>query len=199
MTPAVPVLAGFLSYAFAQMPRTHRLRAPAAVVLLVATPVVVDSASRAIVGPPALPAFTAATDTPPDLTASTSVAYCRNAAAMGEIASLPRSVIFSSLNLGPAIIVYTPHAITSAGYHRSPAAYSNGIIAFQDKDALRAGLASSKADYLVICAGAGEEQLIARLEANDWPDWLDEVTGDRRQIRVFHVDKAALARDGAAP
>jgi hypothetical protein len=74
----------------------------------------------------------------------------------------------------------------------------NGVVAFRGRNNLRDALASSTADYLVVCKGALEEKFIARLESEDWPDWLVEVTGDRQQVRLFKVDKEALARDERA-
>ena len=48
---------------------------------------------------------------------------------------------------------------------------------------------------MVVCVGAGEEGVVTRVEGPDWPDWLVEVTGDRKNIRAFRVDKSALARE----
>lgn len=195
MTPAVPVLAAFLGYAFVRIPHDHRLRAPAALLLLLAMPAAVEAATRFIAGRSSQSGTENKADPFVAQDGSFSGADCRNEDALAEIASLPKSLIFSSLNLGPAIIVYTQHSVTSASYHRSAAAFSNGIIAFQNRNTLRDGLASSNADYLVVCVGAGEERVVTRLETGDWPAWLVEVTGDRKQIRAFKVDKAALARE----
>jgi hypothetical protein len=199
MTPAVPLLGGFLVHAFAAIPKESRLRAPAALALVLAVPAVVEAGSRAIAGPPELPPPPVAGDTGPQAPGAISLAYCRTETALAEIASLPASLVFASLNIGPAILVYTPHATTSAGYHRSAAAYWNGVGAFQGRKELRDALAASGADHLVICVGAGEERVITAMTAAGWPDWLIEVTGDRRSLRAFRIDKAALARDSAAP
>ena len=199
MTPALPFLAGFLLHAFMAIPRENRLRAPAALVLLLAIPAVVETGAQTIGGPPKLPTQTA-DGTPDSSVADTiSIAYCRDAAAMAEIASLPQSVVFSSLNLGPAILVYTPHAITSASYHRSTAAFHNGIGAFASLEKLRDALAASRADYLVLCAGSSDEVVLSSPRATALPDWLTEVTADRQSIRVFKVEKPALTQTAAAP
>lgn len=193
MTPAVPLLAGFLVFAFTSIPRDHRLRGPAALVLLLAMPAVVEAAARVIGGPPQVAVLAAGGDPSATIAASTSVAFCRNPTAMAEIASLPAAVVFSSNNLGPAILVYTPHAITSAGYHRSAAAFHNGTVAFDSREALQNALARSRADHLVICVGFAEEEFIDSLAADGWPAWLVEVTGSRQTVRAFRVDPRALA------
>jgi hypothetical protein len=175
------------------------MRAPAILVLLLAMPAVVERGVEqfAQVSAPAatLPGGVVVTAT----TEATPALGCRTAEAMSEIASLPPSVVFASLNLGPAIVAYTPQATTSAGYHRNTAAFWNGVGAFQSRNDLRDALASSRADHLVVCVGAGEESIITRLEDDAWPDWLTEVTDDRRFVRAFKVDQAALARDGVTP
>ncbi|OYW48596.1 MAG: hypothetical protein B7Z31_14920, partial [Rhodobacterales bacterium 12-65-15] len=172
MTPALPLLAGFLVHAFTTIPREHRLRAPAALALILAIPAVLESGARLIGGPPELPVLPADGTTRSAIAASASVAFCRNATAMAEIASLPPSTVFSSGNLAPAIMVFTPHAVTSAGYHRSTAAFENGLLAFDSRERLQKSLASSRADYLVICVGFAEERFIDSLATGGWPDWL---------------------------
>lgn len=193
MTPAVPLLAGFLLHVFVTIPRDSRMRGPAAILLLLAMPSVVEIVSRKLAGPPSLSAMVGEAAASAGLAESVSIAYCRTKTAIAEIASLPKSVVLSSMNLGPAIVVYTPHAITSAGYHRSAEAFVNGVVAFQSPKDLRQVLASSRADYLVVCVGSGEERIIERLNNETWPDWLVDATGDRKEVRVFQVDKARLA------
>ncbi|OZA13067.1 MAG: hypothetical protein B7Y02_06535 [Rhodobacterales bacterium 17-64-5] len=185
MTPALPLLAGFLVHAFTTIPRTHRLRAPAALLLVLAIPAVHEAAAREISTPRA-PTASAG----PGLTTARN--FCRNTTVMAEIASLPPSTVFASGNIGPAILAFTPHAITSAWYHRSTSAFLNGIKAFEDRAYLEEALARSRADYLVVCVGLAEERFVDGLANDGWPDWLVEETGDRKAVRVFRIDQAAL-------
>lgn len=196
MTPAVPVLAGFLVHAFATMPREHPLRAPAALTLLLAMPAAVVFLGG-LVGGGAQPGPGQPAASMTDRAVPTT--YCRTMTALAELNREPPAIVFSSLNLGPAIVAFTHHSATSAGYHRSVAAYTNGVIPFLDPDLMRDALASSRAEYLAICVGAGEERIISRMEAEGWPDWLTEVTGDRIETRLFKVDQAAVARAREAP
>ena len=195
MAPAVPLLAGFLVHAFAKIPKASRLRAPAMLCLLLAMPGLVER------GAGYLAEVTAQPRTP--LTAVTARAEpaltCRSDAAMAKIASLPKSVVFSSLNLGPAIVAYTPQSATSASYHRSTAAFWNGIGAFESWDRMRDALVRSNADYLVLCTGSGEEQGLLSAATATLPHWLAEVTTNREVLRMFKVDKPALAATGGTP
>lgn len=186
MTPAVPFLAGFLVHGFVTIPRSHRLRGPAALLLILAVPAVIESASRFIARPQQQTAAAASN--------ATTGPFCRDARVVPEIASLPTSLVFTTGNIGPAILVYTPHAITSAWYHRSAAAFHNGLIAFESRALLQKALASSRADYLVVCVGLADERAIDRIAAEGWPEWLVEVTEDREHVRVFKVDQPALMK-----
>ncbi len=197
MTPAVPFLGGFLVYAFTLIPRESFLRIPAVVVLVLAMPTSVERAATFLLRPAAMPfevghkAIAAAPD-----------AGCYSASAMAEIATLPKSLVFTTLNLGPAILAYTPHSVTSAGYHRSSAAYWNGIGAFESEATLQAALARSEADYLVICTDGALEStspLLVALQSRALPAWLSDATEGRKRVRVFQVEKAALAVSGGAP
>jgi len=192
MTPALPLLAGFLLHAFATLPRDHRLRGAAALVLLLAIPAVVETATRMIRLSPAQVALDEGEN---GQSLKPKAAFCRDSTVMAEIASLPKSLVFASGNIGPAILVYTPHSITSAWYHRSSTVFHNGDIAFGSRKLLADALAASGAEHLVFCGGVTEAKLITQLDQDGWPDWLVEVTGDRKAIRIFRIDAAALAQE----
>lgn len=197
MTPAVPLLGGVLVHAFAQIPRESVLRVPAVIALVLALPTTVERAATWLFHP------TAATPSA-EITAviTRPQGDCRDHPAMAEIASLPTSVLFTTLNLGPTILAYTPHSVTSAGYHRNPDAFWNGVGAFTSEAALRRALIGSRADYVVLCAGGALEASSPALRAmlsGTSPAWLTDATGDRQLIRVFQVDKAAVAAAGTAP
>lgn len=200
ITPALPLLTGFLVHAFTLLPRHHRLRPPAALALVLAMPATVQvlvaahTERNTTIPPGTIPAEIAAVRGTPKV-----FTVCRSQEAMDEVASLPRSLIFTSMGLGPAIIAYTGHSVTSAPYHRSADAYWNGSIAFESQDNLRKGLTRSGADYLVICAGSGYDWTLTFLQPGSLPDWLIEVTAGRKLIRVFQVDKAALTRAATSP
>lgn len=197
MTPALPLLGGFIVFAFSQVPRTSLLRIPLLVLLLLGAPATVEYGVRYFLEP-----------TPVATLASGSTGRgqlrrgCRNAAAMAEVASLPKSVLFNPVELGPPILVSTSQSVTSASYHRSPDALWNGTGALQSEAALQAALEKSGADFLVFCAGGladGEAMLLRSLKAKQLPVWLTPEPGGRKLIAVYRVDKLALARPNGAP
>lgn len=191
ITPAIPFLGGFLLYGFTLIPRDSWLRLPAVLVLLLAMPTVVEMAANRLT--PASRA-TAGAEAPRTLMPIAN-ATCRTPTAMAEIARLPQSLIFSTVNIGPAIITYTPHTVTSAAYHRSIDAYWNGFGAFVTEDSLRAAVTKSGADFVVLCVGSRLEMgnpLTADLLAGKLPGWLTDASGDAREVRILKVEKSRL-------
>lgn len=197
-TPALPLLAGFLFHAFLQIPRDSILRVPAVIALLLAQPTVLGHLAAILRPPspqPVASADVAAQPAPEDRN-------CRTVEDLAKIASLPRGTVFSTLNMGPAILAFTPHAVTSAPYHRSARAFWNGLGAFQSLDILRQALVETEADYLVFCRGDVMERsnaLIQDMLAGNLPPWLADVTGEGGDIRLLRIDKAALAASMGLP
>lgn len=189
MVPALPLLGGFLAYTFGQIPRSSFWRLPALMLLAVATPTAVEEAVPWVVSR-AAPQVAAVSPAPPHSPAPGS---CRSPAAMAELASLPPSTLFSTLNLGTTILAFTQHSVASAPYHRSPDAFWNGIAAPESETNMRTALARSGADYLVLCAGEAAKPYAAQLLQGDLPDWLTDVSDGRRLWRVYLVDQAGLA------
>jgi hypothetical protein len=191
MAPTIPLFAGFLLYAFTLIPRADlRLRVTALIVLVLALPTVVENISIRLLLP-FMPKV-AATETPRK---PASESNCRNAADMARIDSLPKSVILSTVNLGPAIVTYTRHSTTSASYHRSDDAYRYGFVALRSEPELHDALSRTHADYVVLCPTSRLEldnPYTKTLLAGDLPDWLTDVTTDREGIRILQVDKSRL-------
>ncbi|MGL4236429.1 hypothetical protein [Tabrizicola sp.] len=200
LAPAVPFLAGFLIYAFTLIPRTSPIRVPAIVLLVLAMPATIELGANQIA--PHL-AADAVMGGPPSATDVAGLpSECRTTTALAEISSLPQSVIFSTLNRSPMIIAYTPHAVASAAYHRSAAAFWNGIKAFDTNESLLAALDASKADYVVLCRDSSQEREMPYagvLLSGNLPDWLTDVTADRQHVMVLKVDKAILKRQAHNP
>lgn len=197
MTPAMPLLGGFVLHAFTQVPRSSLMRLPLAGLLLLGLPATVEHGVDLWTAPSATAKPAAATATPGKPRLS-----CRNATAMAEVASLPKALIFNPVNLGATILVATDQSVTSASYHRSPDAFWNGVGAFQSVEALRQALTTSGADLVVICVGGladGDAMLLRSLKADRLPDWLIPDATDKRMIAVYRVDKAALAAAGGTP
>jgi hypothetical protein len=197
MTPAVPLLGGFLLYVFSQIPRTSARRVPAIVLLLLALPATIERGTvfffeqRSVWAAPRGLASSVGNET-----------NCRNTEAMAEIASLPRALIFTNLNLGPTVLAFTPQSVTSASYHRSPNAFWNGVGAFESEDALRLALMKSNADYLVLCRDGPLElrsRALSSIRAGKLPSWLSPAAKELKLVEVFKVNSSLLTPEDSTP
>lgn len=105
--------------------------------------------------------------------------------------------ILAPLNLGTKILLYTPHSIFAAPYHRAPEAYWNGTQAFMGSDQDMVGrLRVIKADYVLVCAGqvyGKADSIGSRLARGEVPAWLQPVDTGGGPIRLMRVDRARLA------
>jgi hypothetical protein len=194
MTPAIPLLGGFVVHAFSQIPRSSLLRVPAVIALLLGMPTTVEHSVTYFLEPTSAMTIAAGSTQPRQ--------SCRNREAMAEAASLPTSLLFNPLNLGPSILVSTSHSVTSASYHRSPEAMWNGVGAFKSERALRDAVMQSGADLLVFCVGGladGEAMLLRSTNGTDFPTWLKVEPGQRTFLAVYRVDRAALTAANGAP
>ena len=110
---------------------------------------------------------------------------CRNVSSLAPLAELSRGRIMAPIDLGPAILVATDHAIFAAPYHRN----NDGNLAMLHlmtaaPPAARQILSDHQVDYIVICTGSLEQGdfvklapdgLAARLGRGEVPDFLRPV------------------------
>ncbi len=108
---------------------------------------------------------------------------CTAAATLAPISRLPRGVMANVVDMGPALLVHTPHTIMAGPYHRSANMILDGMAIWRaGDDEARAIGARYDADYLLGCVAAGDLSMArreapaglwARLEAGQVPAWLE--------------------------
>ncbi|MDX1780554.1 MAG: hypothetical protein R3256_04460 [Thalassovita sp.] len=106
--------------------------------------------------------------------------------------------ILAPLNLGTKILLFTPHSIFAAPYHRAPEAYWNGTLAFMggDKD-MAQRLRATGADYVLVCSGetyASQNSIGSRLARGEVPGWLQQVDIGDGPARLLEVKRDELKR-----
>ncbi len=118
--------------------------------------------------------------------ADTAIAHeCPTAEALAPIAALDPATIFAPIDLGPRLIVMTPHNAIAGPYHRNEAAILDSFYAFQrPPETARAIIERRNADYVLICRAASgnrllgledEASLMFALNEGAPPDWLEPV------------------------
>ncbi|MBU6266964.1 MAG: hypothetical protein KGN34_05440 [Sphingomonadales bacterium] len=116
---------------------------------------------------------------------------------LARLNTLPRSQLFSLLDLGPELLVRTPHSVVAGSYHRNSARMRDVIDAFSgDQARARAIVERNGARYLVFCpsddeariyAGRRPDGLAAELMAGQHPDWLIPQPSFTGGLQVFAV------------
>ncbi|MEM0985814.1 MAG: hypothetical protein AAGJ32_06175 [Pseudomonadota bacterium] len=100
---------------------------------------------------------------------------CRAKEALAPLAALSAAKIFSPIDIGPAILTRTSHAVFAGPYHRNGQGILRvtGTLRASPEDAHRALLAMD-ADYVAYCNGLGETQRYATLSPGSFADQLNQ-------------------------
>ncbi len=117
---------------------------------------------------------------------------------LDKLKTLPRAMIFNSLDLGAEIVARTPHSVVMGGYHRNQAKMLEIFHAFGGPiDQARAIIRANHADYLVTCtssadlaayANMGKDNLADRIFDGNVPDWLERIPDPNdRALRLYRV------------
>ncbi len=112
--------------------------------------------------------------------------------------ALRPSILFTLIDMGPAILERTPHSVIATAHHRGERGLHDVIEAFlSSDDEARQIVMKHESDYLLICTDIGEsalyakeapDGLMAHLLAGDTPAWLEEVPLDTPDsFRVWRV------------
>lgn len=110
---------------------------------------------------------------------------CYDPAAFKPLGALAPAVMFSQIDLGPAVLAQTHHAILSAPYHRNLRGIENTIMVYlSPAHEARERLDAMGADYVVVCPASeaaygfhkrAPEGLSADMQAGRLPEWLEPV------------------------
>lgn len=127
---------------------------------------------------------------------------CRTAAALSPLRQLPRSTLFAPLDIGPDILIRTPHDVIGTAHHRNAAGITAVVEGFTappaKAQAILKALNSGKGpDYLVTCPSLNEFRHYAQehpgslamiLDKGGHPDWLKPVRlQGTTSLRVYRI------------
>ncbi len=147
---------------------------------------------------PGLPVAALVTEAAPSSARAGSARQCVDARELRLLRALPLSTLAAPLDIGPAILIHTPHRIIASGHHRNAAAMRDVIEIFTRAPAdARRILQRRGARYLVVCPDLIEPQLYAErnplglwagLAAGRTPSWLVPVAwpGESR-LQVWRI------------
>ncbi len=116
---------------------------------------------------------------------------CNDLDQMAVLNSVPTGIVFNPINLGPIILLGSPHSVTSAPYHRSADAFVNGTLPFEGNEAgLRAAVDRTRADYVLLCKGdtyGAADSIGTALAKGEPRSWLTEVPLNGSNLLLLKV------------
>lgn len=126
-----------------------------------------------------------------------SLQACESVASVASLTQLKLANIVAPLNIGPAILMTTPHSVLASNYHRNQAALRDQIDLFRlSPDKAKAIIDRRAITHLVSCAGDAEmEQYVrraphglwAQMDAGKAPDWLEYQGTMGKGLKVWRV------------
>ena len=137
-----------------------------------------------------------------DEKASSPASECRSAAALAQLRQLPQSTLFAPLDIGPDILIKTPHYVIGTAHHRNAAGITAVVEAFtappaKARDILSALNSGQGPNYLVTCPGLNEFRhyadehpgsLASMLDKGANPAWLEPVRlQGTTSLRVYRI------------
>ena len=122
---------------------------------------------------------------------------CESVASVAALNQLKLANIAAPLNIGPAILLATPHSVLASNYHRNQAALRDQIDLFRlPPDKARAIIDRRLITHLVSCSGDAEMDqyvrraphgLWAQMDAGKTPDWLEYHGIMGKGLKVWRV------------
>ncbi|KKC37799.1 hypothetical protein WH87_08885 [Devosia epidermidihirudinis] len=129
--------------------------------------------------------------------ARTSKSPCMMPSAFEDLAAIPAERMMTPIDLGAHMLLYTPHAVVAAPYHRNQQGVRDAFRFFNDPIAeARTILDERGIGLVVICPGMAEmqglpdraEDSFVNLYARDaLPAWLEDVSLPDAALKVFAV------------
>ena len=130
--------------------------------------------------------------------ATETLASCTASATLAPLNGVPKGVIADVFDMGPAILVHTPHSVVAGPYHRNAASIADSVRLWRaDADTAKAIAARYGATYVLGCVGTNDlaaakkdapEGLWARLETGEVPAWLEPVPMPKGSpLRLYRI------------
>jgi hypothetical protein len=180
--------------------RIDRLRGPfAKIAALLALVLVLVPGLAVLMTYQALPSLRPAQSAADAAAAEKPYPECGLPQSLDALGSLPQGTVFAPLDMGPALLLHTPHRVVATGHHRAAAAIRDVLIAFTAAPVTAEAIVRRHgADYVIACDEIGEsgvyknrapQGLAALLVQDKAPAWLEPVTlpAEARTLRLWRV------------
>lgn len=123
---------------------------------------------------------------------------CLTSAGVAPLSALPAGRVLATIDMGPAILVYTRHSVVGGAYHRNSAGILDTYAAMTGPPQRARDIVRSRGvDYIAVCPGnpdiaryrrdGGEQSLIARLMDGDSVAWLTPLPQGDSEVKLWRV------------
>ncbi len=122
---------------------------------------------------------------------------CESAASVAALGALTNANIAAPFDMGPMILLTTPHKVLASSHHRNEAAMHDHIEIFRNTpETVRAIITKRDITHIAVCADEAEMKgyaktdpkgLWAGLAANETPEWLERQADVGEGIQVWRV------------
>ncbi len=122
---------------------------------------------------------------------------CESVSSVGSLRQLPAGYFIAPFDIGPAILLTTPHKVLASSHHRNKEGMHDQIAFFISDPAKARQLARLRGiTYVATCLGEAEMDLYARKKPDGlWgqiakgktPDWLEPLPDMGKGIKVWRV------------
>ena len=123
---------------------------------------------------------------------------CLMPAAFADLAGLPPESIMTPIDLGSHMLLYTPHSVVAAPYHRNEQGVRDAFRFFNDPiEAGRAILRARGISLVVICPAMKEirglvdhtpDSFVTLFAEGKLPSWLREMSAPDAPLKVYSVE-----------
>lgn len=124
---------------------------------------------------------------------------CRSKASFARLHILPAGNVAAPFNLGPQILLVTPHNVLATSHHRNASAMSDQLRLFAaDPEDAKTIIAARGIDYIIACADDPEmkshalrapDGLWARLHAGKGPPWAQRVHLKGNALMIWRITR----------
>jgi hypothetical protein len=122
---------------------------------------------------------------------------CQGATSVASLNSIPKSRFLSTFDMGPAILLTTPHEVLASSHHRNEKAMHDHIAIFlSDPDVAKIIIAKHKITHIAVCKDEAEMNNYKRKNPNGlWsqmdkgtpPAWLEPMKPVGDDIQLWRV------------
>lgn len=116
--------------------------------------------------------------------------HCTHRDTFERLAALPKGRVMAPFQMGPHILLFSPHDTVSAGFHRNRDGTWDAIAFFNNGATEARRIADERGvDYVVFCLGSDNEfGRIGPTDDTHW-DWLTPLSDPGEPLQIYQVER----------